>query len=158
MNVYDIFPSEGGYRVCFEIYRDNPVISKCPWYETMQEAEAALEAHKRSETAKKRAEKPRLENRSYIRLPQWQLKAPITKCTKVSAITILQQQETKPVQLINSKSTERSFPSAATMFMLRWITFTKNTSMQTDHKIAKGDFYASKNRPLWLPVWVHQAH
>lgn len=38
MNIYDIFRSEGGYRVCKATWLDGPVINSCPWFETEEEA------------------------------------------------------------------------------------------------------------------------
>ena len=38
MNIYDIFRSEGGYRVCKATWGDDPIISSCPWFETEEEA------------------------------------------------------------------------------------------------------------------------
>lgn len=34
MKLYDVFKSEGGYRVCCGLWNDNPIIAQCPWYET----------------------------------------------------------------------------------------------------------------------------
>jgi hypothetical protein len=39
MNKYDVFKSEGGYRVCLGVWSGSPIISKCPWLETKEEAE-----------------------------------------------------------------------------------------------------------------------
>ena len=41
MKIFDIFKSEGGYRVCGAIWNSNPVIDRSPWYETLAEAESA---------------------------------------------------------------------------------------------------------------------
>lgn len=41
MNEYDIFKSEGGYRVCGATCCDGPVIDASPWFKTRQEAEQA---------------------------------------------------------------------------------------------------------------------
>ncbi len=38
MNIYDIFRSEGGYRVCKATWGNDPIISSCPWFETEEEA------------------------------------------------------------------------------------------------------------------------
>lgn len=34
MELYDVFKSEGGYRVCLGLWGNNPIIAKCPWYGT----------------------------------------------------------------------------------------------------------------------------
>lgn len=34
MKLYEVFKSEGGYRVCCGLWNDNPIIAQCPWYET----------------------------------------------------------------------------------------------------------------------------
>jgi hypothetical protein len=41
MERYDIFKSEGGYRVAKAVYNDGPVLDKCPWYPTQKKAEKA---------------------------------------------------------------------------------------------------------------------
>ena len=38
MNKYDLFKSEGGYRVYLGVWSGSPVVS-CPWLETKEEAE-----------------------------------------------------------------------------------------------------------------------
>lgn len=38
MKKYEIFKSEGGYRVCLRTYLDSPVISNSPWFETKEQA------------------------------------------------------------------------------------------------------------------------
>lgn len=40
MEIYDIFKSEGGYRVCGATWAGGPVIDSSPWFATMEEAEA----------------------------------------------------------------------------------------------------------------------
>ena len=40
MEKYDIFKSEGGYRVCLATYGDDPNIDKCPWCKTLSCAKA----------------------------------------------------------------------------------------------------------------------
>lgn len=40
MKKYDIFKSEGGYRVCLALWGDDPVISRCPWCKTLAGAKA----------------------------------------------------------------------------------------------------------------------
>lgn len=32
MKLFEIFKSEGGFRVCLSEMNGNPVISKCPWF------------------------------------------------------------------------------------------------------------------------------
>lgn len=39
MNQYDIFASEGGFRVCGGTYLGDPVIDASPWYPSIEEAE-----------------------------------------------------------------------------------------------------------------------
>lgn len=39
MKMYDIFASEGGYRVCGGLWGDDPIINQCPWFTTREEAE-----------------------------------------------------------------------------------------------------------------------
>lgn len=41
MRTYDIFVSEGGYRVTTGTYNDCPIIDQAKWYETLAEAQAA---------------------------------------------------------------------------------------------------------------------
>ena len=43
MERFDIFKSEGGYRLALGIYNDSPVIDKSPWFETKEEAEKEKE-------------------------------------------------------------------------------------------------------------------
>lgn len=51
MEQYDVFPSEGGYRVCLGIHNNNPVIDKCPWFKTKSGAKAvARETKFKNET------------------------------------------------------------------------------------------------------------
>ena len=38
MEKYDIFKSEGGYRVCLATYGDDPIIDRCPWCKTLADA------------------------------------------------------------------------------------------------------------------------
>lgn len=40
MEKYDIFKSEGGYRVCLATYGDDPIIDRCPWCKTLADAKA----------------------------------------------------------------------------------------------------------------------
>jgi len=42
MNQYDIFKSEGGYRVALNVHNDSPVIDQSPWFETLVAAENFL--------------------------------------------------------------------------------------------------------------------
>lgn len=42
MEKYDIFKSEGGYRVCLTTWGNGPVIDKCPWCKTLAEAKAVV--------------------------------------------------------------------------------------------------------------------
>lgn len=44
MKKYDIFKSEGGYRVCGAVYLDEPILDLSPWFETTEEAEEAAKA------------------------------------------------------------------------------------------------------------------
>ena len=46
MKKYDIFKSEGGYRVCLGLWGDNPVIKVCPWFEDEIEAMCAAKKFK----------------------------------------------------------------------------------------------------------------
>lgn len=39
MEKYEVFASEGGYRVALGIYGGNPIIDQSPWFETKEEAE-----------------------------------------------------------------------------------------------------------------------
>nr|DAT51552.1 MAG TPA: hypothetical protein [Caudoviricetes sp.] len=44
MKMYEVFKSEGGYRVCCAMWAgDSPVIERCPWYETEAQAIAAAQ-------------------------------------------------------------------------------------------------------------------
>lgn len=43
MKLYDVFKSEGGYRVCCGLWNDNPIIAQCPWYETESLARGAAQ-------------------------------------------------------------------------------------------------------------------
>lgn len=43
MNLYDVFKSEGGYRVCCGLWNDNPIIAQCPWFETESLARGAAQ-------------------------------------------------------------------------------------------------------------------
>lgn len=43
MKKFDIFKSEGGYRLALGIYGDDPVLNSCPWYATEEEAKVAQE-------------------------------------------------------------------------------------------------------------------
>lgn len=40
MRHYDIFKSEGGYRVGLAYHGDGPIIDHCPWFETEAQAKA----------------------------------------------------------------------------------------------------------------------
>lgn len=43
MEIYDIFKSEGGYRVCGAVWGDGPIMKYSPWFETMEEAQAEVQ-------------------------------------------------------------------------------------------------------------------
>lgn len=43
MKTYDIFISEGGYRVCGATWNDGPIMENSPWFETEEEAKAAAQ-------------------------------------------------------------------------------------------------------------------
>jgi len=51
MKMYEVFKSEGGYRVAGDIYLDGPVIDSSPWRKT------EAEAKKLAKKMKRRAEK-----------------------------------------------------------------------------------------------------
>ena len=34
MKLYEVFKSEGGYRVCCGLWHGNPIMDQSPWYET----------------------------------------------------------------------------------------------------------------------------
>lgn len=34
MKLYEVFKSEGGYRVCCGLWHGNPIMGQSPWYET----------------------------------------------------------------------------------------------------------------------------
>lgn len=41
MNLYDVFKSEGGYRVCLQLWgTGDPIINYCPWYASEAQATA----------------------------------------------------------------------------------------------------------------------
>lgn len=40
MKEYDIFKSEGGYRVCLGVYNDGPIMEHSPWFTDLSVAEA----------------------------------------------------------------------------------------------------------------------
>lgn len=46
MERYDIFKSEGGFRVCGGTWAGGPVIDSSPWYATLEEAEKGRDAMK----------------------------------------------------------------------------------------------------------------
>lgn len=46
MKVFDIFKSEGGYRVCGDIWNGAPVLAQSPWFKTLVEAEKGRDAMK----------------------------------------------------------------------------------------------------------------
>ena len=48
MNKYDLFKSEGGYRVYLGVWSGSPVVS-CPWFETKEEAEELVRYLKKEE-------------------------------------------------------------------------------------------------------------
>ena len=51
MELYDVFKSEGGFRVAGAVYNDCPVMDRSPWFETREEAdEAAKEMRFRDAT------------------------------------------------------------------------------------------------------------
>lgn len=39
MEKYEVFKSEGGFRVCLGVYLNSPVISRSPWFETEEQAD-----------------------------------------------------------------------------------------------------------------------
>lgn len=39
MKKYDIFKSEGGFRVCGSVWNGEPVIDVSPWFPTIEQAE-----------------------------------------------------------------------------------------------------------------------
>lgn len=44
MKLYEVFKSEGGYRVCRSLWGDDcPVIDRCPWCKTEAQATAAAQ-------------------------------------------------------------------------------------------------------------------
>jgi hypothetical protein len=43
MKQYEIFASEGGYRIALHIVNGCPNISKAPWYATLRGARVALQ-------------------------------------------------------------------------------------------------------------------
>lgn len=47
MQLYDVFASEGGYRVAGEIVNGGPVISKSKWYPSKRAAQCASNNKKR---------------------------------------------------------------------------------------------------------------
>ena len=49
MNKYDVFSSEGGYRVCLGVWGGSPVVSNCPWFETKEETEELVIRLKKEE-------------------------------------------------------------------------------------------------------------
>ena len=51
MNKYDVFISEGGYRVCLGVWNGSPIISNCPWFETKEETEELVIRLKKEEEA-----------------------------------------------------------------------------------------------------------
>lgn len=40
MNKYDVFKSEGGFRVCGGVWAGGPIMAQSPWFATQAEAEA----------------------------------------------------------------------------------------------------------------------
>lgn len=44
MKLYEVFRSEGGYRVCGGLWNDNPIMDQCPWYETESLARDAAQS------------------------------------------------------------------------------------------------------------------
>ena len=48
MNKYDLFKSEGGYRVYLGVWSGSPVVS-CPWFETKEETEELVIRLKKEE-------------------------------------------------------------------------------------------------------------
>lgn len=44
MKLYEIFKSEGGYRVCCGLWNDNPIMDQSPWYETESLARDAAQS------------------------------------------------------------------------------------------------------------------
>ena len=51
MKKYEVFRSEGGYRVAADIVFGGPVIENCPWYENKKAATAAAVAMWRHDNA-----------------------------------------------------------------------------------------------------------
>lgn len=49
MKVYDVFRSEGGYRVCGAIWAGGPVIDSSPWFPTREEAEEGVQKMKQED-------------------------------------------------------------------------------------------------------------
>ena len=49
MKVYDIFASEGGFRVCGAVWAGGPVISASPWFKTREEAEVGVRKMKQKD-------------------------------------------------------------------------------------------------------------
>ena len=46
MKPYDVFKSEGGYRVALSVYLGGPVMGNSPWFPTLEEAEEVAEQAK----------------------------------------------------------------------------------------------------------------
>lgn len=51
MKLFEIFPSEGGYRVAGEIVNGGPVMNKSKWYATKRAAQCAANNMKRRKEA-----------------------------------------------------------------------------------------------------------
>lgn len=54
MELYDIFKSEGGFRVCCGLWGDDPIIASSPWYSSLEKAkkgQAAMKARHFEEEA-----------------------------------------------------------------------------------------------------------
>lgn len=43
MQLFDVFKSEGGFRVCGALWAGGPVISSSPWFATREQAEASAQ-------------------------------------------------------------------------------------------------------------------
>jgi hypothetical protein len=57
VNKYDIYKSDDGYRIAYEIYIDEPVTESSPWFKTKESAEKHVALYKEREELNKRIEK-----------------------------------------------------------------------------------------------------
>ena len=55
MKRYEIFASEGGYRIARALWGDSPIIRQCPWYATKAEAEKELEKIRKEDERRAKA-------------------------------------------------------------------------------------------------------